>query len=261
MIADGHVEGGTNVSFSPSYEYVDQVLLPSLERYGIKVSSTLEKRGWSTGYRQIGAVSFKIHPLAPGQGLRNPEWPKTQGRIVRIDVSLVTPTFLHEPLRSTLLFELDLVFPGVDIDFKLIEESRHGSRIYLLLVAHTETGLRFGRDWLYDEKSKGKDSDEMSTRIAQKVVDELDQDIRKRKLVDEYLEDQLIIFQALAGGTSSVSDTADGDSERVERTDQPFGVGSLHTTTARWVVSQMLPNVIWKDGGRVCEGIGWRKES
>ena len=57
--------------------------------------------------------------------------------------------------------------------------------MYALLVAHTSMGLRFGRDWLYDEKSKNKTVDDLSTKIAQKVVDELDVEVRKGGLVDE----------------------------------------------------------------------------
>jgi len=43
----------------------------------------------------------------------------------------------------------------------------------------------------------------------------------------------------------------------VEDTSVPFGDGSMHTKTARWVVSQMLPEVRWYDDGRICEGVGW----
>lgn len=172
---------------------------------------------------------------------------------------MVVPTLMQEELKRALLFELDLVFPGMDLHFKLIDDSRHPSRMYALLVAHTTTGLRFGKDWLYDEKSKGKDVDELSTRIAQRVVDGLDTELRTGGLVDEHLQDQLIVFQALAEGTSSIPGSIEvlsSDQERVDRTEQPFGHGSLHTTTARWVASQLLPTIRWVDGGRICTGAG-----
>jgi RNA 3'-terminal phosphate cyclase (ATP) len=132
--------------------------------------------------------------------------------------------------------------------------------MYTLLVAHTTTGLRFGRDWLYDKKSKDKTSDSLATEIAQKVVDELDAQIRKGGTVDEYLQDQLIVFQALAEGSSSVPGSAEAmtsEKERIDRTDEPFGDGSTHTTTARWVTSQLLLNTKWIDEGRVCQGVGF----
>ncbi|TVY65589.1 RNA 3'-terminal phosphate cyclase [Lachnellula suecica] len=239
------IEGGTNVSFSLSFEYLDQVLLPALERFGVHVERKLEYRGWSHGSRQIGSAKFKIAPLSPGKSLIAPKWPIERGTITKIDISIIVPKALQEPLKKTLLFELGLVFPDVETNFLLIEDSKHNARMYTLLVAHTSTGLRFGRDWLYDRKSRDKSVDDLSTEIAQKVVDELDAEVRKGGLVDEYLHDQLIVFQALAEGKSNIprtKETATSDRDRVERMEGPFGDGSTHTTTARWVTGELLPN-------------------
>lgn len=255
------IQGGTNVSFSLSYEYLDQVLLPSLERFGVKIERKLEYRGWSHGSKSVGSVKFGITPLLPGQPLRVPDWPMIPGTITKIDISIIVPREITDPLKKSLLFELNLVFPNVETSFVLIEDSRHPARVYTLLVAHTSTDLRFGRDWLYNKTTKNKPAGKISTEMAQKVVDGLDVEIRKGGVVDEYLQDQLIVFQALAGGSSSIPGTADAitsDRQRVEKTDEPFGDGSLHTTTARWVASQLLPQVNWIDKGRICEGAEWK---
>jgi RNA 3'-terminal phosphate cyclase (ATP) len=255
------IHGGTNVSFSLSFEYLDQVLLPALERFGIKVGRKLEYRGWSHGSVQLGSAKFQIFPLSPGRAIRAPDWPKDRGTISKIDASIIVPRDLLDPLKRSLQFEVDLVFPGIELNFVVVDDSRHRARMYTLLVAHTTTGLRFGRDWLYDKKSKDKTLDELGTEIAQKVVDELDAEIRKGGTADEYLQDQLIVFQALAKGKSSIPGSAqalDSNKERVDQTDEPFGDGSTHTTTARWVTSQLLPHTKWIDNGRICEGVGWK---
>lgn len=254
------IHGGTNVSFSLSFEYLDQVLLPALERFDIKVERKLEYRGWSHGSIQLGSAKFQIMPLSPGQTLKAPEWPKECGTISKIDVSIIVPKDLQEPLKRSLEFEINLVFPGVKLNLIIVEDSRHRARIYTLLVAHTSTGLRLGHDWLYDKKTKDKDADKIAAEISQKVVDGLDTEIRKGGTVDEYLQDQLIVFQALAEGSSSIPGSAEAlasEKERVDRTDEPFGEGSTHTTTARWVTSQLLPGAKWIDKGRVCRGVGF----
>jgi RNA 3'-terminal phosphate cyclase (ATP) len=254
------IQGGTNVSYSLSFEYLDQVLLPSLERFGIKVERKLEFRGWSHGPPQIGSAKFAITPIRPGQKIKESSRPNEHGTITKIDVSIVVPKYLQDPLKKALLFEIGLVFEDVEANFVVVDDSRHAARMYTLLVAHTSTGLRFGRDWLYDEKSKNKSLDYLCTKIAQKVVDELDVEVRKGGLVDEYLQDQLIVFQALAEGRSVVPgsfEAISSNGEHVDRMDEPFGDGSTHTTTARWVASQLLPQVKWRDKGRVCEGAGW----
>ena len=254
------IHGGTNVSFSLSFEYLDQVLLPALTSFGIKVKRKLDYRGWSHGSKQLGSAQFEITPLSPGQTLKAAEWPKDRGTLSKIDISIITPGDLQEPLKRSLEFELDLAFPGVDWDFILVEDSRHRARIYTLLVAHTTTGLRLGYDWLYDKKTKNKDNNTIATEIAQKVLDGIDTELRKGGTVDEYLQDQLVVFQALARGKSSISGSAEAltsDKERVDRTDEPFGDGSTHSRTARWVTSQLLPQTKWINKGRVCEGIGF----
>lgn len=212
----------------------------------------------------IGEVKFVVKPVELGRYLEAPEWPMEKGSVSKIDVSLVVPRQMQEVLRKALIFKLGLVFPDVEANFKIVEDSKHDARIYTLLVAHTSTDLRFGRDWLYDHKTKNRSVDEIATEIAQKVVDELDAELRLGGVVDEYLQDQLVVFQALAEGRSNIPRTVgtlSSDGTREDRTEEPFGEGSLHTTTARWVASQLLSQTRWFDGGRVCAGAGWKTQT
>jgi RNA 3'-terminal phosphate cyclase (ATP) len=255
------IQGGTNISFSLSFEYLDQVLLPALEKFGVRVERKLELRGWSHGSRQLGSIRFQFFPIPVGQTLKAPEWPAERGTVAEIAISIVVPRSVTNALKNSLLSRLNLVFPGIESYFQVVEDSRHDARLYTLLVAHTSTGLRFGRDWLYDGKSRGKTPEELGTEISLKVINDLKRELEKGGLVDEYLQDQLVVFQALAAGPSSLPETASAlssDSTRVDRTDEPFGDGSTHATTARWVASELLPRARWIDKGRICEGVGWR---
>ena len=254
------IQGGTNVSFSLSFEYFDQVLLPALERFGIKVARKLELRGWSHGTRELGSIKFQFIPIPVGQTLNAADWPTERGTITEIAISIIVPKHVIKTLKNSLLSKINSVFPGVESYFQVVEDSRHDTRLYTLLVAHTSTGLRFGRDWLYDSKSRGRSPAELSSEIAQKVVRDLQMELEKGGLVDEYLQDQLVVFQALAEGGSSMPETSaalSSDRTRVDRTDEPFGSGSTHTTTARWVTSELLLRARWIDNGRICEGVGW----
>lgn len=261
------IDGGTNVSFSLSYDYLDQVLLPTLELLGLpKVERKIDySRGWSHGTKQIGRVQFKFTPLKPGQQIDASSWPELRnpGAIKAIDVTIVVPTDLRTALQNSLRFELDLVFPGVGINFVVDEDSRHQARMYTLLVAHTASGLRFGRDWLYDKSAKNKSKDVIATEIAQKVVDELDIDFRNGGGVDEYLQDQLVVFQALAAGRSVVSESSEDLDPSPKEMIPTCGVneaGDMHAKTARWVASQLLPGLKWMDKGRVCDGVGLKMQ-
>jgi RNA 3'-terminal phosphate cyclase (ATP) len=261
------IRGGTNVSFSLSYDYLDQVLLPTLELLGVPaIERTLQERGWSHGPRQVGSVKFKFTPLKPGQQLDTASWPNLTepGSISRIDATTVVPQELRAPLKRMLELELCRAFPGTAVNFLPSGDSRHPARVYTLLVAHSTTGLRVGHDWLYDKSTKGKAADKLAADVARRVVGDLDSEVRKGGCVDEYLHDQLVVFQALANGCSSVASEVlggsrdDSDLGRVVRgEEEPFGTGSMHTKTARWVVSQLLPGVEWRDDGQICHGVGW----
>ncbi|CCD54050.1 similar to RNA 3'-terminal phosphate cyclase [Botrytis cinerea T4] len=251
------IKGGTNGSFSLSYEYLDQVLLPTLERFGIYVERQLKVRGWSHGPLKLGHAEFKIHPTPLGQSLKVPNWPTERGSVKEIDISILVLETLQEPLETSLATHIKQRFPEAKINI-VLRENTH--RIYTLLVAHTSTGLRFGRDWLYDRKTKDRTPEDISADIAEKVVEDLNAEFEKGGLVDEYLQDQLVIFQALADGRSTIlgHELSPDLKSRPDRTDEPFGDGSKHTTTARWVANQMLPHLKWYDNGQTCEGVGWK---
>jgi RNA 3'-terminal phosphate cyclase (ATP) len=277
------ISGGTNVSFSLSYEYLDQVLLPTLQgAFGISVERKLHSRGWSLGKLQRGKVTFSFTPLKPGETLKLREEGSIYGgspgrdvEIEEVDVSMIVPAEMHEPLTDALVANLEELFPGAKVNFKIIEDSGAESRVYVLLVAKSGA-LRWGSDTLSSmpKKSKGNSGprptisfcEDISRRIAKKLFDE----VATGGVVDEFLQDQLVIFQALSEGrTSFPRGESDGggleqavenleidERMRKDRTDKPFGEGSMHTTTARWVTAQLLPSVAWYNRGRICEGVG-----
>lgn len=281
------ISGGTNVSFSLSYEYLDQVLLPTLEDwFGIRVERRIDGRGWSLGPASRGSVWFRIQPVSFGETLRlngGLELGLKPGDfdIKTIEVTIITPSTMHVELEAALREHLENAFPGVEYDFRAPEESRHESRIYVLLVAKSAR-LRWGRDLLYNGKRKGKTAAMISEEVAKAVTKMLAEEISAGGVVDEFLQDQLVIFQALAEGRTSfprsspdgqedggkvataIEDELDrlhiGDRLRKDRTGKPFGdpeTDSTHTQTARWVTAEVLgPNLTWYNKGRVCEGIG-----
>ncbi|KAH6854871.1 RNA 3'-terminal phosphate cyclase domain-containing protein [Chaetomium sp. MPI-CAGE-AT-0009] len=286
------ISGGTNVSFSLSFEYLDQVLLPTLEdAFGVRVERRLLGRGWSLGKQQRGKVEFRFTPLKPGEPLRLRKEGAVYGgdavlgdvdAVEEVDVSMMVPEEMQDSLREELEGDLTSLFPNAEIEFKIIEDSGADSRIYVLLVAKAKGGtVRWGRDSLQSmpKKPKGKGKgglptpSSLSASIARNLTRKLYSEVVVGGAVDEYLQDQLVIFQALAEGRTSFprSDAKDGLEQAMTKlamdgkmpkqiVDKPFGEGSTHTTTARWVASKLLPDVAWYSEGRVCEGVGIHME-
>ncbi|KAG0200518.1 hypothetical protein BGX33_010965 [Mortierella sp. NVP41] len=239
------IKGGTNVSFSPSFEYIDKVLLPTLSRIGLPpITARLESRGWSTGVPQLGTATFEITPLPAGSCL--PAFELTnRGAIRHIEATILAPKVAQDKFRHEVATSLAVNFPGVTTAITF-EDSGHHSRLFLLLVAHSTNGHLLGRDWLYDRKTRGGELDRPIEQLVQEVVKQLQEEISHGGCVDEYLRDQLVIFSALAKGQCHVDSGRTGDGRLLE--------GSLHTRTAQWAVSQMLPVTLGKDGS-VAEGI------
>lgn len=219
------IEGGTNVSKSPSIEYVDQVLIPLLvDKVGIPcITTKIIKRGWSSGRMDIGAVQFDLTPFASGSKLSKFDF-SDRGEVSRMHVSILAPSrSARDSMRDKVTERLLARYPDVEVLFPVEEDTRNGARLYLLIVVETSNGYRLGRDLLWDRKVKSTTQD----TIADTVVKEIEQELERGGCVDEYMQDQLIVFQALAEGRAVVDSGKDAQV-------------TLHTRTARWVTEQIL---------------------
>ncbi|KAL8871207.1 MAG: hypothetical protein Q9174_002917 [Haloplaca sp. 1 TL-2023] len=219
------IEGGTNVSKSPSIEYIDQVLIPMLVgKLGIpSMTAKVIKRGWSSGRADVGSVQLDVTPFVPGSKLPAFHF-QDRGEVIRMHVSiLATDASARDRLRSKVVEKLLARYPEVEIVFPIEEDTNNGARLYLLIVAETSNGYRLGRDCLWDRKTNNAT---MKT-VADNVVKQLGQELERGGCVDEYMQDQLVVFQALAEGRSVV------DSGKARH-------ATLHTQTARWVAEQLL---------------------
>jgi len=246
------IDGGTNVSNSPSIDYVVQVLIPTLELIGIPhIGIQIHSRGWSQGSATVGSVTYTILPvretLSAFQLL-------DRGEIVSVTATIIAPKDTERQFRE----ELDVMFErrqsrffgyAGDHDDRVdttLEASHHDKRYYLLLVATTSTGMKLGRDWLYDRGVRAGKLEQIIPTIVKKVSDDLLAEIEHGGCVDEYLRDQLVVFQALAEGRSKVH-----GGKRKDVLMEP----SLHAKTAQWVAKEMLGVEFDDEGG--CEGIGY----
>ncbi|KAI4674555.1 uncharacterized protein J4E88_008291 [Alternaria novae-zelandiae] len=246
------IDGGTNVSNSPSIDYGGQVLIPTLELIGIPhIGIQIHSRGWSQGSATVGSVTYTISPmkerLSAFQLL-------DRGENTSVTATIIAPKDTERQFRE----ELDVMFERrqsrffgdtgdhdnrVDITF---EDSHHDKRYYLLLVATTSTGMKLGRDWLYDRGFRAGKLKQIIPTIVKKVSDDLLTEIEHGGCVDEYLRDQMVVFQALAEGRSKVY-----GGKRKDVLMEP----SLHAKTAQWVAKEIIGVEFDDEGG--CKGIGY----
>ena len=239
------VDGGSNVSKSPSFEYVDQVLLPMLQKkVGIpSIRMKLNKRGWTHGGNVIGSITFDITPFPYGFSLPSFAF-ADRGEVTSFHVSILAPgTIARSSVREKITNKILMLYPDTEIFFPVNEDSGSPKRLYLLLVAETSNGYRLGRDWMYDRKATASTVEQKNEQLVEQVWNELEAEIAHGGCVDEYMQDQLVVFQALAKGKAEVDDGKGRGS-------------SLHTRTAKWVAEQVL-GVRFNQKG-ACEGVNFR---
>lgn len=242
------ISGGTNVSGSPSYEYISQVLLPTLHSIGLPpISSSLNKRGWSHGGSSIGSFTLDIparqslilppFQLIPENTTSKPIPPD------RLDVTFIAPSAAHLHFRNIIQPTIASYFgPGfsdANGNFSITrEDSKHDKRYDLIIVATVPSSsanttvpkhYKLGRDWLYDRKVRSPE--QTATELADRVSHDLYSEWSSGAYVDEHMRDQLVVFQALAQGESRTfgGRTATGELREA----------SLHARTAEWVIEQI----------------------
>lgn len=276
------IHGGTNVQWSLSYEYFDQVLMPTLEeRFNIQITRKLLGRSWNSGKSTDGSITLQIKPVPMGTKLSySPPKPfsyPASYAVKNININILAPQAYHGRLQDALVKNLGELYPDTDVQMKLTEDSGSESRWNVLLVAESEDGIRWAKDVLQPMSKKVRSPDLFIKQVARGVCRGLYEDISLGGQVDEHLQDQLIAIQALCDGYSSFPrGDHPGDSEpeavlsrvmndlslsgprvRKEKTQEPFGHGSMHTQTARWVVSQLLPAVEFYNKGDFVKGVGF----
>ncbi|KAL8850646.1 MAG: hypothetical protein Q9221_004432 [Calogaya cf. arnoldii] len=234
------INGGTNVSKSPSIEYISQVLIPMLvEKVGIPpITSQIIKRGWSSGRADVGAVQFDLTPFSSKSKLSEFHFTE-RGEVVRLHVSiLASDSAARNKLKKMVIERLLARHPDAEILFPVEEDTKNGARLYLLIVAETSNGYRLGQDCLWERKSNAS----MLETVANTVTKQLEEELERGGCVDEYMQDQLVVFQALADGRSVVNSGKDM-------------YATLHTKTARWVAEQLLGLAFDERG--TCSGCGF----
>ncbi|KAJ6779480.1 hypothetical protein PWT90_00786 [Aphanocladium album] len=276
------IHGGTNVQWSLSYEYFDQVLMPALEgRFGIRIDRKLNERSWNTGKTSPGSITLTMHPVPKGEKLhysppKRYMYPASYN-VKTINITMIAPAHAHEQLQSQLFCNLGELFPDAELHMKLVEDSGSNLKWNVLLVADSHDGIRWAKDILLGMPKKMKSAETFVKQLASSVCRHLDEEISLGGQVDEHLQDQLVVIQALCDGYSSFPRgdhpgdsvpeaslsgsmnnlSLSGERVRKDKTYDPFGHGSMHTQTARWVASQLLPAAEFYNKGDFVKGVGF----
>jgi RNA 3'-terminal phosphate cyclase (ATP) len=206
------IRGGTFVAWSPAFDYIQDIWLPTLARMGLSAGLELTRWGWYPAGE--GELWAEIHGLGAGARpapltlVERGRLEQVRGRAVAANLPSHIPQRMADRARSL------LADAGIQarVDPLRVRATSAGAGIFLAAeYEHARAGFSaLG--------ARGKASE----LVAEEAVAALLDHRRSGAALDEHLADQLVLPMALAGGISRFS------VERVTR----------HLTTNAWVVEQ-----------------------
>jgi RNA 3'-phosphate cyclase len=187
-------KGGTDVSHSPTINYMRFVLLPSLQQMGLKAVLTIQRYGYFP--RGNGEITISITPCKSLKALTLQAF----GKIKSIKGVSVC-TFLGDRKvaeRQAIAANVYLGEKGYNANVQIINDASNAMQkgSSLVLWAETDTKAILGADAIGELR---KTSETVGTEAAERLYSE----IIARPTVDTHLADLLIPYMALAQGKST----------------------------------------------------------
>jgi RNA 3'-terminal phosphate cyclase (ATP) len=187
-------KGGTDVSHSPTINYVRYVLLPTLKRMGINATLTVHKYGYYP--KGMGEITITVEPSHFLNSLRLEDF----GEITSIKGVSVCTFLADRKVAERQAAKADeyLKQKGYKADIQVINDKSNplqkGSS--LVLWAETNTNTILGADAIGELK---KTSETVGLEAAEKLFTE----VSAKPTADVHLADILIPYIAMAKGKSA----------------------------------------------------------
>ncbi|MEM3377335.1 MAG: RNA 3'-terminal phosphate cyclase [Candidatus Bathyarchaeia archaeon] len=187
-------KGGTDVSHSPTINYMRNVFVQALKRMNLEVAITVQRYGYYP--KGMGEVTMTVEPTPRLQPFRLEEFGQLKSiKGVSVCTFLVEKKVAERQARAA---SEHLAESGYIADIQVVNDRSNslqkGSSI--VLWAETDTGAIIGADAIGELK---KPSEAVGREAAEKLTVELS----VKPTVDVYLADMLIPYIALVEGTSA----------------------------------------------------------
>ncbi len=188
-------KGGTDTIHAPTINYLRNVLLPTLERMGVKAEINVQKYGYYP--KGMGEATMTVNPV---NGLK-PIMLDSFGKLQSVNGVSVC-TFLSErqvAARQAKAARDWLSHIGYKVEIQV--ENDHSNPIQkgssIVLWAKTDKGAIVGADSIGEVRKMAED---VGKEAAQRLLVEL----FAKPTIDIYLADMLIPYMALARGNSVI---------------------------------------------------------
>jgi RNA 3'-terminal phosphate cyclase (ATP) len=229
------ITGGLFQDFAPSAFHMREVLIPLLRRMGAQVRLEILRPGYVP--RGQGNLMLEVEPLS---GFLQPLFLQQQGKVRGVRGISLASHLAKEKVAERMASHCQRLLErqGYPVEVQVLtDQTAHQKGAALFLGAETYGGCLLGAD------RAGK-LGRRSEAIAEFVVASLLEDLETKATTDRHLADQLILFAALARGTTRYLIPRVTD----------------HVETNLWLVEKILGTKIELSGSDLrLEGIGFQK--
>eukprot|EP00388_Colpodella_angusta_P001768 GDKJ01005368.1.p1 GENE.GDKJ01005368.1~~GDKJ01005368.1.p1 ORF type:complete len:487 (-),score=104.30 GDKJ01005368.1:73-1533(-) len=194
----------TSFDITDLYTVAADFIPPPPESQGAWVDMSVLRVGFTNGG---GVAQLKVKPVLPGDSLPAFDLSKPRGKVTRVRMLVAfTPKIKKECTEAFVdgaqnMWRNSQFYGRVPcitvLNCKMNSNIAEGSGAYAILIAETENGYRYSQTHLFQ-----KNEDFMY--VGNCVVRDLIRDLESEAAVDRHLEDQLIIFAAMAEGVSKI---------------------------------------------------------
>lgn len=214
------LKGGTNASLAPQYDYWEKVFLPTLTSACGLPSDLIEHHVVRRGYYPRGGGEARVE-VEPWQEALPPIILTDRGELSKIRITSYyagdVPSVVATEIAMSAMKTMTRAGIGVEPEVDIVHHTEAiGSGCGILIVATTTTGCLLAGSALGTLKKR-------AIQVGQEAADDLISALQAGGCVDEWLQDQLILFMALGSGVSEML----------------TGCLTLHTRTAIWTAEQL----------------------
>ncbi len=187
-------KGGTDVSYSPTINYLRNVLLPVLNQMCLEATINVHKYGYYP--KGMGEVTMTVTPPDALQPIRLDDF----GNLKKVKGVSVCTCLADRKVaeRQAKAAHAYLNEKGYSTDIQVINDQSNpfqkGSSI--ALWAETDTAVPVGADAIGELKKT-------SEAVGRKAAKKLNAELSVKPTVDVHIADMLVPYMALAKGTSS----------------------------------------------------------
>ncbi|KAJ0065736.1 hypothetical protein NL108_017567, partial [Boleophthalmus pectinirostris] len=191
------LRGGTNAEMAPQIDYTVKIFKPIVEKFGVNFNCDIRMRGfYPKGGGEVQVTVNPVKELLPVVMTERGSITKIYGRAY---VAGVLPYKLAKDMSSAAVRTIRKEIKDLYINIQALQEKEkaYGNGNGIIIIAESSSGCLFAGSAL---GKKGVYADKVGIEAAEMLL----RNIRHNGCVDEFLQDQLIIFMALAKGKSRI---------------------------------------------------------